>query len=382
MHSRTANRIAALAACTAEASASIAIAACASALPVDAGDTIVLQFCPAGEFRPSDGREMQVPAWRINAALAARVIDRFNARKTPPVCDYEHQTLRKEENGQPAPAAGWFRALEWREGQGLYATVELTERARQHIAAREYQFFSPVFSFDRVTGDVLSVEMGALTNHPAIDGMEPLALRAAATFGLLPANPQESTVNPLLIAVLGALGLAASTTEQQAIAALSSVKPQLDQLGALRKALGVPDDAAPDTAIATCTALRAKADAPDPAKFVPASVVEQLKTDLAVLTAKTRDREVGELVEGALADGRLLPAQKEWAESLGKSNVAALTAYLAATPPIAALTGTQTGGRQPAATATGEHGLTAAELAVCSNTGITPEAFAKAKAAA
>ncbi|MGE1673772.1 phage protease [Pseudomonas aeruginosa] len=36
----------------------------------------------------------------------------------------------KRENGQPAPAAGFFRALEWREGQGLFAQVELTARAK------------------------------------------------------------------------------------------------------------------------------------------------------------------------------------------------------------------------------------------------------------
>ena len=374
--------VAALAACSAKSKAIVAIAACASALPEDVGETITLQFCPAGAFAPVDGREMQVPAWKIDAAIANRVIERFQARKTPPVLDYEHQTLRKEENGQPAPAAGWFRSIEWRDGQGLYATVELTDRARQLIAAREYRFFSPVFTFDRATGAVLSVEMGALTNHPAIDGMEPLALRAAATFGLVPAQHQESTVNPLLVAILGALALPESTTEQQAIAALSAVKTQLDQLGELRKALGLAEDVNAESAVATCTALRAKADAPDPAKFVPTSVFEQLKADLATLTAKTRDREVGELVETALADGRLLPAQKGWAEQLGKSDLVALSSYLQATPPIAALSSTQTGGRQPPATAAGEHGLTAAELAVCSNTGISPEAFAKAKAAA
>lgn len=48
---------------------------------------------------------MEVPAWRINQAIATRVIERFNARANPAVVDYEHQTLHKETNGQPAPAA-------------------------------------------------------------------------------------------------------------------------------------------------------------------------------------------------------------------------------------------------------------------------------------
>ena len=110
------------------------------------------------------------------------------------------------------------------------------------------------------------------------------------------------------------------------------------------------------------------------------TVEDRLATDLAALTAKTRDREVAELVDSGLADGRLLPAQKDWAIDLGRSNVAALTKYLETAQPIAALTGTQTRGKQPDATV-GSHGLTAAELAVCTSTGVSPEDFAKAKAA-
>ena len=50
---------------------------------------------------------MNVPSWRINAAIASAVMERFNG---PRVIDYEHQTLHKEANGQPAPAAGWITA--------------------------------------------------------------------------------------------------------------------------------------------------------------------------------------------------------------------------------------------------------------------------------
>ena len=69
---------------------------------------------------------MDVPAWRINAAIATRVIAEHNPTQ-PPVIDYEHQTLHKEANGQPAPAAGWIHGLRWLDGKGLYAEVELTQ---------------------------------------------------------------------------------------------------------------------------------------------------------------------------------------------------------------------------------------------------------------
>lgn len=142
-----------------------------------------MQLTPAADFKPSDGRAMSVPAWRIDAAIAAKVIARFQKRRSLPVVDYEHQTLLTATNGQPAPAAGWINALEWREGSGLWARVRLTERAAAHVAAGEYRYVSPVFAFDVKTGEVLGILHAALTNNPAIDGMAALASRAALSFG-------------------------------------------------------------------------------------------------------------------------------------------------------------------------------------------------------
>mgnify|MGYP001374715209 CR=1 FL=1 len=391
--------------------ADVALAACAFALPPPgAGNVIEIQLTPAGEFQPSDGRKMKVPAWRIDAGIAARAIAATNARKTRPVVDYEHQTLLKEENGQPAPAAGFITNLAWREGQGLFATVELTERATQYVRDGEYRYVSPVFTYHPRTGDVLDIRMAALTNTPAIDGMEPLALRAAASFGLT--LEEDAPMNKLLTAIVAALALDATATEDQAIAALNAAKTKLDgydgflgKLGLgkdakpeeavvalsarldesarLRAALGIESGATLDAAVAACTALKTKADTtgtPDPAKYVSVDAFESVKTELAALTAKHRDAEVAGLVDAGLGDGRLLAAQKDWAIELGKKDVAALTAYLESAQPIAALRGTQTRGAPPANTPN-EQGLSADELAVCNATGIDPKDFAKAKAA-
>jgi len=368
--------------------AAIALAACAFALPaLGDGNSIEMQLTPAGAFKPSDGRAMKVPAWRIDQAIATRVIDRFRKRINPPVVDYEHQTLHKEANGQPAPAAAWIRDLQWREGSGLWATVELTARAADYIRNGEYRFISPVFAYDAATGEVLAIQMAAFTNHAAIDGMEPLALRAAATFGYSDSTDttEDISMNKLLLAICAALALdAEKTTEDQAIAACAALKPKLDALDTIAKDLGVDQGTADLAAasVAACTALKKQADTtgvPDPSKFVSVDVVESLKQDLAALTAKTVDREVAELVDAGLADGRLFEAQKTWATSLGKKDFAALTAYLESAQPIAALRDTQTGGRQPAG-GKDENGLTADELAVCSATGIDPKDFAAARA--
>lgn len=90
--------------------------------------------------------------------------------------DYEHQTLNKEKNGQPAPAAGWIHALQWAEGKGLYALAELTEQARARIKAGEYRYFSPVIQYSAKTGEITKLLMGALTNSPAIHGMAAIAV--------------------------------------------------------------------------------------------------------------------------------------------------------------------------------------------------------------
>lgn len=353
----------------------IALAACSFELTGPEGDSRVidLQVTPAGDFRPRDGRKLDVPHWRITALTAAKVIARFNARQSPVVIDYEHQTLHKETNGQPAPAAGWFKSLRWEEGRGLFARAEMTAKALQAIKDGEYKLFSPVFKYDAVTGDVVELELGALTNLPALDGLEPLTARAAATFGLNPL--EDSPVNPLLKALLAALGLPETTTEEQAIAACSALN-----LAELRTQLGLDAKAGVTEMVAACSHLQAKAatTAPDPKKFVSVDVVEQLKTQIAALTGKVTGKEVDELVAAGLDTGKLLPAQETWARELGKTDIAALSAYLAATQPIAALAGTQTGGKQPAAV-DAETKLSAEELAVCSATGIDPKAYALAK---
>lgn len=345
----------------------------------EANGRYLLQLTPGQDFTPSDGRAMDVPAWRINAAIAGQVISRFNPAQ-PPVIDYEHQTLHKETNGQPAPAAGWMHGLRWIEGRGLFAEVALTKRAKAAIDAKEYLYFSPVFLYAPGTGEVLQITMGALTNNPAIHGMQALnAMQAAASaqFSTTPqSHPPEDPMNPLLKALLAMFGLPETTTEQ---AALTAVQAHKDTAEAARTALALKAEDGATAVAAACSALTTKT--PDPAKYVPVETVTAMQGQLAALTAQVQADQVDKLIQPALADGRLLPAMEPWARDLGKTNMAQLTAFLQAAQPVAALTGTQTGGKAPAQ-ATGAHGLSQDELAACSAMGLDPEAFAKTKAAA
>lgn len=122
----------------------------------------------------------------------------------------------------------------------------------------------------------------------------------------------------------------------------------------------------------TRTALAAASGAPDPAQFVPMGEFVTMQNQVAALSRQLEDGERGELMEAALSDGRILPAQKDY---WGKQPIAALKAYLEVAQPLAALAGTQTGGRAPANA--GVAALTADQAKIAKSLGFDEAEFAK-----
>ena len=316
-----------------------------------------IQLFPAGTFAARDGRPgnlrgVNATSWRLTAQDAEAVIAHWQRTATPLVVDYEHQTQLAAQNGQPAPAAGWITSLEWEEGRGLFAGVDWTDKARAHIRAGEYRYISPVFAFDRQSGAVLRLICAALTNHPALDGMD----AASATF-----TPYEE---PPMKQILAALGLPETADEAAALAALTTLRQERDSAKAQAEA------------------------APDPQKFVAMATFSavqkeaaQLRDELTKLKNEAQAAALKDDIEAALKDGRLTAATKGWAESLAKTAPDALKAFLATQPPVQALTGTQTGGRTPAGDKPGTVSLTAEELHICERLGLTREEFIEARQA-
>ena len=358
------------------------VAALTVELPNQLGPGLaVIQVLPAGEFRAYDGRPGDVAAWRMDATTARRLQEWMAARGRDLVIDYDHHTLTTGTTGQKAIAAGWIKGLEWRAGQGLFATVEWTPAARAHIAAKEYRYISPVFTYDE-QGYPLALLHVALTNDPALDGMDEVRLAAAsraaagtALGGALSSPPAQSlkecNMDELLKALFALLGLADDASEEDALAALQeyadAAKANADQVASL-----TADVTKKDQEVA---ALKANTGGtPDPAKFVPVAALSGLQAEVAVLKADARTREVDGMVAAALSAGKLTPALEAWARDLGKQDPKQLKAYLEQAPAIAALSGTQTGGRKPDA---GNGQLNDDELAVCSAMGLDPKAFAK-----
>ncbi|HGW3964968.1 TPA: phage protease, partial [Citrobacter freundii] len=99
-------------------------------------------------------------------------------------------------------------------------------------------------------------------------------------------------------------------------------------------------------------------------------------TSLAALATQ----EAESLITVALSDGRLFPAQQEWATALAKSDPASLKAYIEKAPKIAALTTSQTQGQPPAGLPSRPSQAAeddAIDPAICSMMGNDPENVAK-----
>ncbi len=343
-----------------------------------------IKLLPAGEFAARDGRPGNLPdsgsaVWRLDDAQGAALAAALNAQAASValVIDYEHQTLLSKENGQPAPAAGWMRHFEFIAGDGLYATgVEWTAKAAAMLAAQEYRYRSPVFAFDPVSGQVQALHSLALTNNPGLDVLPVLAALAQAAF--LPASPKPasqpaaqpnspSTVLPpkefsLMnkVALCVALSMASESTDESVLAAVAALKTKAEAQAQEIAAL--------------------KTTQFDAAQHIPLAEHQKITTELAALKAANDKAEHTALLTAALADGRILPANKDyWAAQ----TLPALQGFLKDAKPLADLS-LQTAGAAPAAGSGGTAvvQLSADELAVCRSLGMSAAEFAAGKATA
>ena len=302
-----------------------------------------IKLLPAGTFKARDGRPQGLAGWVMNAASAEALLSASTLQADKTLIDYDHQTLHSKTNGQQAPAAGWFSQLAWRPDDGLYATdVEWTAAAQAAIESKEYRYISPVLRYNPGTGEVTGLLMAALVNYPALDGLTDLA---AAHFDISLQGSIIMDQDELLERLRYMLNL-------PTLATLEEILAELDKL---KTVISTPEGTT--TGLAAFIAKQAEsmtalsAHVPDPALFVPVTVMASLQAELAALSVIVNTDNINKLIAPALTDGRLLPAQKAWAESLGKTDMAALSTHLDTAQPIAALAGLQSRGKAPDAQA-------------------------------
>lgn len=163
--------------------------------------------------------------------------------------------------------------------------------------------------------------------------------------------------------LLKLFGLKPDATEDEAIVALKALqKTNADQAAKLEE---------------HSAALKAaKADPPDPARFVPVETVNALNEKVAALSARISGREVDELIEQAYTDRKLNEAMEPWARSLGGSDIAALKGWIEKAPTVAPLKG-QTHGKKPDGVNEGDGELSEEAVAVCRQMGISTDDYKK-----
>ncbi|OEC42824.1 phage protease [Aeromonas sp. DNP9] len=356
------------------------------------------QLLPVGPFKARDGRPFDVASghWQLDGQIAAALIARAKALGQDILIDYDHQTLKTDQNGQPAPAAGWYNAdeIEWREGQGLFIKPRWTERAAALVAAKEYRFLSAVFPYD-AQGRPLELRMTAITNDPGVVGMQALAaLSALPASSLMSTQPgqlatsshvaqQEKSMNEHLIALLGKLGIQPGAdgqfTAEQGTAALAA----LDTLQA--SAASAPELEAALTAERTslaalkATVATGQGGQIDLAKYVPVETYNALVTEVATLSAKVETTDAATLLKEARTQGKVVAAEEEYLTAYAaQKGVAALKALLEPRPAIAALAASQT--TQVTLPDRAENAvLSADDKYAADQLGISYEEFAKAK---
>lgn len=354
-----------------------------------------VHLLPMGEFVGRDGRPGEGLTWKLSDAQGRALAARLTARhaKVQFNLDYEHQAMLSEQNGQPAPASGWAKAFEWRDGVGLFAKdVQWTAKAKEMIEAGEYKYISPVIVFNKDTGEVFDVLNASLVNIPSLD-LNPVAQERVARLNASFSTQPEQSMNEVLKALLKALGLPVSeaTTADQAVTAVSALKAAAVPAD-LVKTLGLAETATPAEVATAVVALKANADQvasltkqvaalkaggaggnPDPTKFVSLESFNTLNAEVAALRAAGVEGEVDKLIADARAEGKCSPVVEKVWRDIGKVNVAQLKALIKDTPANPALAGqTQTNGKAVAALDPKAPG-TAEELAMCKNMGLTLE---------
>lgn len=316
-----------------------------------------LRLLPLGQVELVDGR----PHFDVDPESLAEMVKAFAARGTDLVIDYEHQSLK----GVQAPAAGWIKDLETRE-DGLWALVEWTDQAQEYLSRREYRYFSPVLRLDPATRRPQELMNMALTNVPAIRGIDPLVAKwggeAQEPHNLSDAPGLEACKerDGLMTDLKSTLGLPPEAGESALWQEAAEIFRDLAQH------LGLPEEATASQLKGSLLALKDGSDQ-----------VMALQEELTALKDRLAEETAMRTVEEAMLAGKVSPAQKSWALTYCRQDPESFKTYVEKSPKIVPigerLNLGEEGNRE-------DRGLTPEELALCRSMNLTPEAYFQAKA--
>lgn len=348
--------------------ADVAVIASAIAVPVQEGAVAKrFRIVPFGTFGGRDGRG----PWHLrDKAHAEQVIAATKAflNGVDMVVNYDHQSeyAAVPGVGGVAKAAGWINPDTLEVGaDGIYASAEWTPAAEAALQAREYRYYSPHFRARPGTGELTKLVNVGLTNSPNIE-VSALASQEAGAFN--EGSPMKKIAMLLSASTLTALGLKADSEDEAAINAIDTLIADRGKdaaiLASVRTKFKLADDAG-EEAVLAAIATAATPGEPDPAKFVPIDALKDVQAKLGEL----QEDKVLAAVDAAIEQGKLTPAQKDWAVKLGKQDMSELNSFLATAPVFK-------GGKViEGAPGTETSKLTEEERVVCSVMGWSEEEF-------
>jgi len=345
----------------------------------------------------------------VTPEMLRSALDYFNrhyaAHGTDLVIDYHHASALVPLGAARAPAAGWVQRMELRaDGTELWGRVQWTTEAASAIASRRYRYLSPVLAFnapDRVTGEPVPmlVRSVALTNTPFLTELQSLNEAAATDGGGNHAPHTGGESMSLLDSLAGALnmqpeqvasrlGLEGAARDDASVAqAVLANAARLKDLEAglaprrlpddVCNSLGVPPEA-DDTALraalirlkaprATLAAVRRQLGLPEDADD------GTLLNAIADLQHSQAESRAVQLVDGAIAEGRIPPAHRQFYLNEALADLEAARQVINSLPVIVS--------REPArrkAPPGPRRELTETELSVCRQLGLSQEAFLNA----
>ncbi|WP_457571301.1 phage protease [Desulfovulcanus sp.] len=285
---------------------------------IQSGDRI--KVLPLGEIKGRDGRY-----WELTEDDAVQIVELIKKNGIDLVLDWDHGTYDYPADGR---AAGWFKAdsfavePEGPDGPGIYAVLEFTPSGQESVLdKKEYRYFSPVFWSQGTR--ILELESFGLTNIPNITDLPALNSKK---------NETQSSQG------------GQSMDREMEINRLRQEKEALEQeKNRLQKER--------DEALLQ---------------------LNKLQGELESLKKKEQEREINEMVEKAILDGKLAPAQKETALKLGLNSKELLEELINSSPyDFRQLKDEAKGGDE------NKSALSDTTLQICKMLGVKPEAVQK-----
>jgi phage I-like protein len=302
-----------------------------------------IPLLPAGDVRGRDGR-----AWVNNSPEL--ILESFVEGAMDLPVDIEHSTEYKAPHGEPAPAIAWIVELQERDG-GIWGKVSWNSDGEELVRNRAYRYHSPVIKYRKDSGEIVAITSVAVTNQPN--------LKLSALNQQQAEKTKETSMSTVSKALLAALGLADSATEQEALDKLSTIKTDL-------------------------ASASNRADNPSLEKFVPRADYDaalakasNARQELESLKKEGLETAVNAAIQKALEDGKITPATRAYHEAQCRQDggLELFAAFCESAPVIGGDSGLD--GQDPDRARTA---LNAQEKEVCAKLAIREEDYLKARA--